>query len=253
MPGPMMSRKQRWRRACGNSNRRSFRRGNDGEHGAHLPSEADPAVCVCRAIGSTTTLRSNDNDTWEIRLPSLPTDRVLAKKAPLPPLHPARLQESDNDWDNERSFRSVSFEESTQVILVPTRHELKEVDTQESKERGRRALSDQVGVAGGARQEGGGCDEGIWWTMQECVGFRKAYRRQIFALGLDSCRTLLCPATMVFLAGAAEEREEEEREKRQKSINDDNNDNSPLGAAAVGFAASPPPCVLRSVPQMVQG
>lgn len=108
---------------------------------------------------------------------------------------------SDTDGseeDSRRSSRSVSFDETARVMLVPTRHELLALGSHGGG-------SDADGDAGDARRE-----EGLWWTRKDCNHFRRSFRRQIFAQGLQkSCTTLLLGDKLVYKIGHDEENGEE--------------------------------------------
>lgn len=103
---------------------------------------------------------------------------------------------SDTDGFEDDRRRSVSFDETARVMLVPTRHELLE-----------------LGHGGGGEDtdgDAGGREEGLWWTRKDCNQFRRSFRRQIFAQGLQkSCTTLLMKDKMVYKIGRDEEESEE--------------------------------------------
>ena len=100
---------------------------------------------------------------------------------------------SEEDDGSRRSSRSVSFDETARVVLVPTRQELLAL-----------GHGDDVDADGAPREEG------LWWTRKDCNKFRRSFRRQIFAQGLQkSCTTLLMGDKMVYKIGRAEESAEE--------------------------------------------
>eukprot|EP00903_Cladosiphon_okamuranus_P016278 g15011.t1 len=102
---------------------------------------------------------------------------------------------SDKD-SSGRNSKSVSFDETARVVLVPTRHELLALG---------RCYSDSDDADGGALR-----GEGLWWTREDCSRFRRAFRRQIFAQGLQkSCTTMLMDDKMVYKIGREEHTEEE--------------------------------------------
>lgn len=95
-----------------------------------------------------------------------------------------------SEEDSQRSSRSVSFDETARVMLVPTRLELLAI--------GRGTAADGDAPRG----------EGLWWTRKECSRFRRTFRRQIFAQGLQkSCTTLLMKDQMVYAIGRDDEEE----------------------------------------------
>lgn len=260
----MLSRKQQWRRMCGRARRSNSKSGGRcgcGGDGRESHDERMPNAASC-------THRNTSSSGRSMLQPAAPTLAAMAAKRQ--PGSGSSLAEdsmcssttsatssssssiNNSSDDDGRTTRSVSFEQRTRVILVPTRHELKERVCAEEDDQPQTGRDEGGGeeVGGGS---GDGDDNGIWWTMQECYGFRMAYRRQIYALGLKACRTLLCPSSMVFLAGAAEEeREEQEEEEKEKARRDDELASaataSATAAAGAGACCVPTAEVLSSSP-----
>ena len=234
----MLSRKQQWRKICGRSGRRKYGGGGDG-HGdgrGHTPAsctqdhssrsssgtfeEQLPPICATSTLATAVGAKQHASQPSSTR--SLAEDSLCSSTTSASSSSSSINNNNRGDEDDGRTTRSVSFEQRTRVILVPTRHELKErVCEHEEDDQPQPGTRGEGGGGEGGDGDGGGGggggddNNGIWWTMQECYGFRMAYRRQIYALGLKACRTLLCPASTVFLAGAAEEQEEEEEEARR--------------------------------------
>lgn len=258
----MLSRKQQWRMVCGTANSKNYSsssRSARSKCGGSYPLRPTTSLLPggrCRdffgaAVTATTTTTANsnrDDDHHDELEPLSPQATTVSAKPPSPPPPPARVSPGENchgdimvdsgsidgidSAEGDRSGRrSVCFDLRVRVILVPTRHELKETDYSAPKSEG--------SGAGEADDDDDGGD-GIWWTMRECFEFRMAYRRQIFALGL-TCKTLLCPATVVFMAGAREEEEEEEKEEGKRSDGGDGNAcvvSRDVGATAAAAAAA---------------
>lgn len=208
--GLMLSRKQQWRKACGST--RHMTTHHAKRHADRAVETTPRAAVVGESCDSNTT-------------PSSPFDKVGKLVAPAPyeameggvqkaqryysstdaaltaPLAGSAATGAIDPWGteggtgNNMNRRSVYFDTKIRVILVPTRHELKE-----------QGAEDQ------SKDSDAGDDQGIWWSLQECFEFRRAYRRQILKLGLTQCKTLLCPATVVFLCDEPEEEEEADKE-----------------------------------------
>eukprot|EP00752_Nemacystus_decipiens_P014655 g13052.t1 len=103
-----------------------------------------------------------------------------------------------SEEDSRRSSRSVSFDDTARVMLVPTRQELLAIG----------ASNDDADADGDAPRE-----EGLWWTRKDCNKFRRSFRRQIFAQGLQkSCTTMLMGDQMVYKIGRDDEENAEEEE-----------------------------------------
>lgn len=156
--------------------------------------------------------------------------------------------------DNRR--RSVSFDNSIRVVLVPTRHELKMVggggDGKLDGEEG----GGEEGEAGGGEGEGhdgdgGGrdCGGGIWWSLQECLEFRRSFRRQLVALGWTTRHSILSAALGKLLADAEDsdsdtdstsERntERETKNDQPRMPRDDEDDVGSCGAEAGGRSST---------------
>ena len=134
-----------------------------------------------------------------------PVDRKTGRRSSQQELSPQRTSRrncsvSSSGGDGDRILkRRVSFHASVEVVLVPTRHELK------SKE-----LGEDVAGEPGHKNDS---DNGIWWTVSDCFGFRKAYRRQLIASGVK-CTSLLCPTSVVFLIGAEDDDEDVGNEEK---------------------------------------
>lgn len=205
-----LSRKQQWRIACGAGSRRPRTR---------TPNEGETTIngWGTEGLGGQGTLRSAVHAGPELGSPA--GSRGISKSSPPPPppplpplppplhqpsqpsrslLSPRRTSISRNVGSagrivDSKGKRRVCFDSRIQVVLVPTRHELKS-----------KLLGDEG--AGEERQEVDSDDNGIWWTVRDCFAFRRGYRRQIIASGLK-CRSLLCPTDVVFLIGAEDDDE----------------------------------------------
>lgn len=87
-----------------------------------------------------------------------------------------------------RSNRSVSFDETARVVLVPTRHELLALQARLQQQ------AQQPNTTGGDPR----WDESIWWTRNDCRQFRRSFRKQIFAHGLQNHGSFLLTDDMIF-------------------------------------------------------
>lgn len=76
--------------------------------------------------------------------------------------------------------RSVRFDECIRVVLIPTRSELNMVLDGEE-------------------------EQGIWWSMQDCLEFRRSVYRRVFALGLKAHPNILNPDIATLLADSDDE------------------------------------------------
>ncbi|CAM9516045.1 unnamed protein product [Ectocarpus sp. 12 AP-2014] len=129
------------------------------------------------------------------------------------------------DYD-ERGPRSVSFDKAeARVIFVPTRSELKARDDLCLQQRYHQKhdylhdLGGRVDCDGG---DGGGCNEGIWWTRKDCARFRRSFRRQLCAENLQAeLKSFLCPTELVFRIGRGDELLEDEMMMRKKQEEED--------------------------------
>lgn len=160
---------------------------------------------VCRRKSTHSCAKQHDTDRAWAEEGHAPAGLVRAFLESLDP----RIEEgsedgsdtggSDDDSSSLRSSRSVSFDETARVMLVPTRHELLAL--------GRHGDGEGGDAGGGDAPR----EEGLWWTRKDCNKFRRSFRRQIFAQGLQkSCTTLLMGDTLVYKIGRDEENAEEE-------------------------------------------
>ncbi|CAM9860772.1 unnamed protein product, partial [Ectocarpus sp. 6 AP-2014] len=146
------------------------------------------------------------------------------------------------DYD-ERGPRSVSFDKAeARVMFVPTRSELKARDDlchQQSYHQQHdhlHGLGGRVDCDGG---DGGGCNEGIWWTRKDCARFRRSFRRQLCAENLQAeLKSFLCPTELVFRVGRGDELLEDEMMMRKKQEEEDDARRRGENGVVVGGAAS---------------
>ncbi|CAB1116290.1 unnamed protein product [Ectocarpus sp. CCAP 1310/34] len=146
------------------------------------------------------------------------------------------------DYD-ERSPRSVSFDKAeARVIFVPTRSELKAREDLCHQQRYHQQhdhlhdLGGRVDCDGG---DGGGCNEGIWWTRKDCARFRRSFRRQLCAENLQAeLKSFLCPTELVFRIGRGDELLEDEMMMRKKQEEEDDPRRRGEDGVVVGSAAN---------------
>lgn len=86
---------------------------------------------------------------------------------------------------------------------MPTRHELKSASGK--GDGGNRSRGDEKRREDGAREVR--WDGGIWWSYQECLGFRQSFRRQLLSLGFNTIPSILNPDTVQRLAQADDDEE----------------------------------------------
>lgn len=209
----MLSRKQQWRIACGRTRHVTAR---GGHHAKRLPGDTagdcgdnnnTPVSPLHKVDNLSTPAAAKESGNQKEQWCYYSTEAVL----PAPLARSTATEAAKGPWGNRgvegetksMNRRSVCFNKNIRVILVPTRHELK-----------------GKGAEGQGKDSDAEDDQGIWWSLQECFEFRKAYRRQILKLGLTQCKTLLCPATVVFLC---------DEEENDSNNNDDNSSSSNAG------------------------
>ncbi|CAM9179033.1 unnamed protein product [Ectocarpus sp. 12 AP-2014] len=146
------------------------------------------------------------------------------------------------DYD-ERVPRSVSFDKAeARVIFVPTRSELKARDDlclQQRYHQRHDHLHDLGGRVDCDCGDGGGCNEGIWWTRKDCARFRRSFRRQLCAENLQAeLKSFLCPTELVFRIGRGDELLEDEMMMRKTQEEEDDARRRGENGVVAGGAAS---------------
>lgn len=210
--GVMLSRKQQWRMACGSTRHMTTHHAKRRANRAAKTTQ--PAAVAGESFDRNTTPSPPFDEVGKLVAPA-PCEAVeegvqeeqwyysstdAALPAPLAGIAPTVARDppgrdAEGGTGENMSRRSVCFDTKIRVILVPTRHELK---GEGAEDQGKDSDAED--------------DQGIWWSLQECFEFRRAYRRQILKLGLTQCKTLLCPATVVFLCDEPEEEEEADKD-----------------------------------------
>lgn len=114
--------------------------------------------------------------------PRKPAHRPCGRDVKLQDFETLPASSSTSDCSATNSKRCVRFDECIRVVLIPTRRELKMLN--------------------------GGIGQGLWWSVQDCLEFKKSVRTRVFALGLTTQPNILDPDIATLLADSDEEEDD---------------------------------------------
>lgn len=173
----MLSRKQQLRHLCyrnggSQAQRHTGHRRLPGELGGHCCNESFP---VCPQLDSIGELTGSTRE----HARRMMNGTSAAHRNP-GYSYSERYAAMSCSSHAENGKRSVRFDERIRVVLIPTRSELKTVRDGEE-------------------------EQGIWWSMQDCLEFRRSVYRRVFALGLKAHPNILHPDVATLLADSDDE------------------------------------------------